>query len=62
MSSNGQQPDTIELPRPLVQAILDLLGRLPAGEVYPLLKALDIELGLTQQQPAAAVEHETADR
>jgi hypothetical protein len=55
MTDNGQQPDTIELPRELVQAMLNILGRLPAGEVYPLLKALDEQLGIgVQPQPVDA--------
>jgi hypothetical protein len=49
MTDNGQQPDTIELPRELLQAVLDYLGTCPAGQVYPLLRALDEQLGIGAQ-------------
>jgi hypothetical protein len=50
---NGKQEDTVTLPRQLVQAMIDAIGRMPAGEVYPLLRALDEQLGLgAAPQPA----------
>jgi len=50
-AENGQ-PDVerISLPRPLVQAMLDVIVRMPAGDVYMLLRQLDEELGLSQNQ------------
>jgi hypothetical protein len=54
---NGQPAagETVTLPRELVQAMIDAISTMPAGQVYPLLRALDAELGLgsasAQQQP-----------
>lgn len=53
---NGSAPETIALPRELVQGILDYLARCPAGDVYPLLRALDEQLGIQgpRDRPAPA--------
>lgn len=55
MTDNGEEPDKVELPRELLQAMLNYLGTCPAGQVYPLLRALDEQLGIgiTQPQPTA---------
>jgi hypothetical protein len=52
MSNNNG--DTVTLPRQLVQAILDAIGTLPAGQVYPLLRRIDDELGLSAEATADA--------
>jgi hypothetical protein len=55
MTDNGEQPDIVVLPRELMQAILDALGTLPAGQVYPLLRRIDDELSLSAPPPPVAV-------
>lgn len=60
-AENGRQEDTVTLPRSLVQAMIDAIGRMPAGEVYPLLRALDEQLGLgAAPQPASQPAQEQA--
>jgi hypothetical protein len=51
---NGESSDTVTLPRQLMQAILDAIGTLPAGQVYPLLRRIDDELGLSAPVTADA--------
>jgi hypothetical protein len=53
MNDNGSG-DTVILSRPLMQAILDALGTLPAGQVYTLLRRIDDELGLSAPVTADA--------
>jgi hypothetical protein len=52
MSNNNG--DTVVLPRSLMQAILDAIGTLPAGQVYPLLRRIDDELGISAPVTADA--------
>lgn len=49
MTDNGTEPDTVTLPRELLQATLDYLATCPAGQVYPLLRAYDQQLGIGVQ-------------